>query len=98
MRQTDASPQRTRVAVVSAAGTQYLVRVGDTLVLPTPVTEKTLSFVDLLSGRRVRATVLRVGRGKKIAVRKFKPKVRYLRRRGHRQPESLIQIESIEER
>lgn len=48
-----------------------------------------------LSGAKVTAKVLSQGRAKKIRVVKYKPKSRYTRVNGHRQPFTKIQIEKI---
>jgi len=50
----------------------------------------------LVRGARVVARVLAHGRHKKIRGLKYKPKVRYRRRFGHRQPYTEIRIERIE--
>lgn len=44
---------------------------------------------------KVEAKILKQDREKKILVIKYKNKIRYKRRVGHRQPYSLIQIEKI---
>ena len=48
-----------------------------------------------VSGAKVSAKVVEHGRDKKILVVKYKPKVRYRRHVGHRQPFTKIQIEKI---
>ncbi len=48
-----------------------------------------------VSGAKVMATVLEQGRGKKIPIIKYKPKSRYRRNVGHRQPFTKIKIEKI---
>ncbi|MEN3202427.1 MAG: 50S ribosomal protein L21 [Atribacterota bacterium] len=49
-----------------------------------------------LNSVRVIGRVLSVGRARKIIVFKYKPKVNYRRKKGHRQPMSVIRIEKIE--
>lgn len=49
----------------------------------------------LVEGARVLATVKTNGRGKKIIVFKYKAKVRYRRKNGHRQPFTTLSIEHI---
>lgn len=49
----------------------------------------------LVSGAKVSATVLEQGRAKKVSVIKYKPKSRYRRNVGHRQPFTKIKIEKI---
>jgi large subunit ribosomal protein L21 len=43
----------------------------------------------------VKAEVLEEGRAKKILVVKYKPKIRYHKKRGHRQPYTKIKITEI---
>lgn len=49
-----------------------------------------------VEGAKVVATVEEHGRHKKILVFKYKPKKRYRRRMGHRQPYTSLRIEKIE--
>ncbi|MCR4431450.1 MAG: 50S ribosomal protein L21 [Tepidanaerobacteraceae bacterium] len=49
-----------------------------------------------LENVKVKATVLRHGKGEKIIVFKYKPKKNYRRKRGHRQPFTEVKIEKIE--
>ncbi|WP_438315399.1 50S ribosomal protein L21 [Candidatus Caldatribacterium sp. SIUC1] len=49
-----------------------------------------------LENVQVKGRVLSVGKGKKVIVFKYKPKVNYRRKRGHRQPVTLVRIEKIE--
>ena len=49
----------------------------------------------LVSGAHVNAKVLAQGRGPKIRVVKYKPKSRYRKVAGHRQPFTSIQIGKI---
>ncbi len=49
----------------------------------------------LLSGVKISAIVLEQGRADKVSVIKYKPKVRYRRNVGHRQPFTKIRIEKI---
>ena len=48
-----------------------------------------------VGGAKVTANVLEQGRGKKIPIIKYKPKTRYRRNVGHRQPYTKIKIEKI---
>ena len=48
-----------------------------------------------LSGAKVKARVLEQGRDKKVIVFKYKSKVRYRRKTGHRQDHTRISIEGI---
>lgn len=48
-----------------------------------------------ISGAAVRATVVQQYRGKKILVWKYRAKLRYRRRRGHRQDLTRLRIDEI---
>ncbi len=62
-----------------------LVADGDKLTVGTPIVE----------GAKVVAEVLGEGKGKKIIVFKYKPKVRYRRKTGHRQIYTRLAIKEI---
>lgn len=49
----------------------------------------------LIKNAGVSAKILEQGKAKKVSVVKYKPKTRYKRNVGHRQPFTKIQIESI---
>jgi len=49
-----------------------------------------------VAGAKVRAKVADHGKARKILVFKYKPKVNYRRRYGHRQPYAEVRIEAIE--
>lgn len=49
-----------------------------------------------VEGASVTGKVEKHGKGKKIIVFKFKPKKRYKRTKGHRQPFTKVRIEKIE--
>ena len=86
------------VAVIQTGGKQYIVHEGDELTIEklTAEPETKVDFSDLLHGNTVKASVVKHDRADKIRIVKFKSKVRYLRRRGHRQPQTTIRIESIQ--
>ena len=48
-----------------------------------------------VEGAKVTAKVVRNGKGKKIMVLKYRPKKGSVTRRGHRQPYTAVQIETI---
>ena len=48
-----------------------------------------------VSGAKVKARVLEQGRDKKVIVFKYKSKIRYRRKKGHRQDHTKISIEGI---
>lgn len=62
-----------------------LIADGDNVTAGRPV----------IDGARVLATAKQNGRGDKIIVFKYKPKVRYRRKSGHRQPYTRLSIDQI---
>jgi len=64
---------------------EVLMTDNGTLTLGTP----------MLAGKTVTGTVYSVGRAKKIDVVKYKAKSNYLKRRGHRQPEIKVKIDTV---
>ena len=98
-------------AVIRTGGKQYLVKEGDTLKVEkldaadgAELNLEVLFVGDdkgvkvgapLVSGAKVTAKLLAQGRGKKIRVVKYKPKSRYRKVAGHRQPFTSIQIGKI---
>ena len=49
----------------------------------------------LIKGAEVKGTVVLVGKAPKVEVVKYKPKSRYFKRNGHRQPLVKVSIDSI---
>mgnify|MGYP006426577191 FL=1 len=49
----------------------------------------------LVDGASVRGKVIEQGKNKKIIVFKYKPKIRYRKKTGHRQPYTRVLIEDI---
>ncbi|HEV7121458.1 MAG TPA: 50S ribosomal protein L21 [Candidatus Paceibacterota bacterium] len=64
-------------------------------VLLTSDGKSTTMGAPLVKGSTVKATVMVVGRNKKVEVVKYKAKSRYLKRRGHRQPHVKVKIDAI---
>lgn len=62
-----------------------MVASGGEVVLGTPTVEEVL----------VRATVVDEVKGEKVVVFKYKPKIRYRRKTGHRQKYTRLRIEEI---
>lgn len=58
---------------------------GDKLTIGNP----------FVSGAKVEAKVVKHGKQKKIIVFKYKPKKKYRRKQGHRQPYTKLEITSI---
>ena len=48
-----------------------------------------------INGAKVIGTFQEEGKGKKVDVIKFKPKSRYLKKYGHRQPYARVKIEAL---
>jgi large subunit ribosomal protein L21 len=100
-----------KIAVLQSSGKQYLVKEGDSITLDKLVAEKSnvkLSEVllvadgdtvkigaPLVTGANVDTKILKTGKGKKVIVEKYKRKVRYHKKYGHRQPNSVLQVEKI---
>lgn len=97
-------------AIIETGGKQYLVspnekiRVEKLAVTGAEVVfDKVLLVSDkdtkignpLVSGAKVTAKVLKQGRDKKLRIFKYKAKVRYRRRIGHRQQFTEVEIKSI---
>lgn len=99
-------------AVVEAGGKQLRVSEGQTVrverIPGEPGQEVVLDRVLMVSGEqtlvgtpwvpgaRVVARIVQQGKGRKVIVFKYKPKVRYRRKRGHRQLFTALRIERIE--
>ncbi len=64
-------------------------------VLMTDSGSKLTLGAPLVSGASVTGTVESVGRAKKIEVVKYKAKSRYLKRRGHKQPQIKVKIDKV---
>ncbi len=62
-----------------------LVADGDEITIGTPT----------ITGARVQATVVSQVKGPKIIVFKYKPKIRYRVKKGHRQKYTRLQIDAI---
>ena len=98
-------------AIVKTGGKQYRVEPGlrlrvekldlepgSQVELPVLLLggEKTVVGAPVVEGAKVVAEVLGHGKGKKITISKFKAKVQYRRKRGHRQPYTEILITEIQ--
>lgn len=49
----------------------------------------------LVKGAKVTGKIIRQGRGKKVIVFRYKPKTRYKKKKGHRQPFTEVEILKI---
>lgn len=98
-------------AIIETGGKQYYVKKGSILYiekLEQKVGEK-IQFdkVLMIDGKagtpylenvEVLGEILKHGKQKKIVVFKYKPKKKYRRKQGHRQPYTKIEIKSIKEK
>ena len=95
-------------AIVVTGGKQYYVSEGETIFVEKLDTEvgKDVTFDEVLmvndvvgnptvKGATVVATVEKQGKQKKITVFKYKPKKKYRKKQGHRQPYTKLTIKSI---
>ncbi|MDR0221950.1 MAG: 50S ribosomal protein L21 [Oscillospiraceae bacterium] len=97
-------------AVIETGGKQYQVKEGDEIFvekLGVESGEVVFDKVALLGGEdivigspyvegaKVRASLVKNGKSKKITVFTYKPKKGYKRKKGHRQPYSKVKIEAI---
>ena len=95
-------------AIIVTGGKQYYVSEGDTIYvekLPNEVGSD-VEFTEVLyvdgksgnptvKGAKVVGTVEKHGRQKKIVVFKYRPKKKYRKKQGHRQPYTKVTIKSI---
>jgi len=98
-------------AILESGGFQFSVKEGEKIRIPKlqvqpkeKVTlnkvlfiggEKTLIGTPYIKNAKVKAEVLGSGKGEKVTVFKFKRRVKYRRRKGHRQEYTEIEIEKI---
>lgn len=96
-------------AIFVTGGKQYLVSENDEIYvekLNTPSGES-ISFDEVLyvdgkigspyvKGAKITCEVLKHGKGKKVKVFKYKPKKKYRKTQGHRQPYTKLVIKKIE--
>ncbi len=75
------------------------VKQGDTVVFDEVLLvdngSDTTIGAPLIKGAEVKGTVVLVGKAPKVEVVKYKPKSRYFKRNGHRQPLVKVHIDSI---
>lgn len=102
-----------KYAIVESGGKQYKAvpgrtievdrlggQVGDTVELEAVLVSEDGEVkvgTPYVEGIKVKASVVGEVKGPKIIVFKYKPKIRYRRKQGHRQRYTQIKIESIEE-
>lgn len=95
-------------AIFKTGGKQYYVQAGDKVYIEkldaeagSTVTFDEVLFVDgktgnpFVKGASIEAEVIKNGRAKKIRVFKYRPKKKYRKTQGHRQPYTLVEIKKI---
>jgi len=95
-------------AIFICGGKQYYASVGDVIYVEkldgepgSDVVFKEVLFIDgktgspYVDGAKVTATIDKHGKQKKIIVFKYKPKKKYRRTQGHRQPYTRLTIKKI---
>lgn len=95
-------------AIFTTGGKQYYVSVGDVLYVEKLDSEvgSTVKFDEVLfvdgvtgnptvKGASVECTVEKHGRQKKIVVFKYRPKKKFRKKQGHRQPYTKLVVKSI---
>ena len=95
-------------AIIKTGGKQYYVSEGDKVYIEKldleagkKVVFEEVLYVDgktgmpFVKGASVEAEVVKNGRAKKIKVFKYRPKKKYRKTQGHRQPYTLVEIKKI---
>lgn len=95
-------------AIFETGGKQYYVQEGDILYVEKLEGEADSKIVfdkvlmadekvgtPYVKGAKVEAKIVKQGKAKKIVVFKYKPKKKYRRTQGHRQPYTKIEISKI---
>ena len=95
-------------AIIVTGGKQYNVNEGDELYVEKlnaepgnkVVFDQVLYYngeigIPYIEGAKVEAEVIKHGKQKKIVVFKYKPKKKYRKKQGHRQPYTKVKITAI---
>ena len=95
-------------AVIETGGKQYYVsekdqiyvekidaKVGSDIVIDKVLFVGDKTGTPYVEGANVVCTVLKQGKGKKIKVFKYRPKKKYRRTQGHRQPYTCLEVKKI---
>ena len=69
--------------------------IKDVLMVFDEETKEVKIGTPIIKKAKIKAIVLDQGRDKKITVVKYKPKIRYKKKYGHRQPYTKIEIKDI---
>jgi large subunit ribosomal protein L21 len=94
--------------IFTTGGKQYYVQEGDTIYVEKLSAEAgtTIDFTDVLAvgektgtpyvkGAKVVCEVVKHGKQKKIVVFKYRPKKKYRKKQGHRQPYTKLVVKNI---
>ena len=100
-----------KIAIIETGGKQYVATEGAVLtvekldskdgkitfdsVLMTDDGSKSVLGAPTVSGAKVTAEVVEESRDDKVTVIRYRPKSRYFKKRGHRQPYTTIKILSV---
>lgn len=95
-----------KYAIVQIGGKQFKISEGQTFqiesqkglkfdVLACFDGKETLIGEPFLENVKIEAEVLENTRGKKVEIGRFKSKSRYRKKKGHRQPYSMVKVKSI---
>jgi large subunit ribosomal protein L21 len=86
------------IGVIATGGKQYIVAVGQKIKIEK-IGAKAGDIVDfkniLDAASDIKGKVLVQGMGKKVSMIKFKNKSRYIKRIGHRQPFTTVEITAV---
>jgi len=86
------------IGVIATGGKQYIVAVGQKIKIEK-IAAKAGDIVDfkniLDATNLIKGKVLAQGMGKKVSMIKYKNKSRYIKRIGHRQPYTAVEITAV---
>ena len=82
-------------AVIKSGGKQYRVAQGDTLRLETLGGSAGDAIEFDIDGGKVTATIKSHGRGRKVGIVKFRRRKHHMKRMGHRQNYTEVEITGI---
>ena len=68
---------------------------SEVLLVADEGAEKVTVGAPFVSGAKIEGELIEQGKGKKIFIIKYKPKVHYRRKRGHRQLQTKVKIQKI---
>lgn len=71
------------------------IELKDVLLVSDEEGEKFFLGQPIISKAKIEAEILKQGKGEKVEIVKYKPKVRYRRHRGHRQLFTEIKVKKI---